>query len=105
MPTFREPDDVDFIVAGGDSSPESIQETIEFIRRDKARPGYEEEVAESKRLLESIGIDTVTYGLPDPQVTLERLKQIQEDARRMVREEAKGGPSPEADAARSASAG
>jgi hypothetical protein len=61
-----EPDDVDFVVEGGDTDPESIQETIEYVKAYKSRPEHAEEVREAKRILESLGINTNDYGIPDP---------------------------------------
>jgi hypothetical protein len=60
-----EPDDIDFVVAGHDSDPESIGATIEFVKALKSRPEHAEQVREALRTLESLGIDTSEFGIAD----------------------------------------
>lgn len=57
MPTFREPDDVDFIVDSGPCSPEMDHATGEYIKAYKLRASArnEEEIAQSEALLEQWG--------------------------------------------------
>jgi hypothetical protein len=75
MKPLPEPDDVDFIVSGGDSDPKSIQETIEFIRDYKSRPGYANEVEAANQLLATLGIDPEKYGMDDPKALLDHWKR------------------------------
>jgi hypothetical protein len=89
MGTLHEPDDVDFVVAGGDSSPESVREALEFIRKDKARPEYAAELQEAMRKLAAIGIDTTTFGTSeDPGGFREYWRRTVEE----LRDERQSGP-------------
>ncbi len=82
MGRLQEPDDVDFVVEGGDSDPESIRQTIEFIKEYKQRPGYADEVREANKILESLKINSTEYGIPDPDALLEHWKKCVEDLTR-----------------------
>jgi hypothetical protein len=82
MGTLPEPDDVDFVVSGGDSGPESLRETAEFIERYKRRPEYRSEVERAKAILDSLGIDPTTYGMDDPLALLDHWRRCVEDLAR-----------------------
>jgi hypothetical protein len=79
MGKLPEPDDVDIFVGGGDPDPESIRETVEYIKEYKKRPEYAEEVREARRILDSLKIDAQAYGMPDPAALLDHWKRCVED--------------------------
>jgi hypothetical protein len=82
MGLMPEPDGVDFVVEGGDTDPESIRETIEFIKQYKQRPGYAEELREAKRILESLKANSKNYVELDPDALLEQWKRTAEELKR-----------------------
>ena len=79
MGEIFEPDDVDFVVAGGDSDPASVQETIEYIKEYKRRPEHAEEVRKAKEILESLKLRFSDYGVGDPESLLEHWKRYVAD--------------------------
>jgi hypothetical protein len=68
MGLIREPDGVDFVVAGSD--PETRQEAVDFIREYRASPKFVEDVAKAKAILDAAGIKIAGFNadpLPDAQ--------------------------------------
>jgi transcriptional regulator with XRE-family HTH domain len=55
--TLPEPDDVDFIVSGGDPDPRSLQDTINFIKEYRRRAEYPAEAREAREILDALGIN------------------------------------------------
>ena len=93
MGKLPEPDDVDFIVAGGDSDPKSLQETIDFIREYKDREEYAAEVQQAKTILDALGIDCREYGMDDPNALLDHWKRCVSDLTENDSEQRKNGRS------------
>lgn len=82
MGILPEPDDVDIVVSGGESTPEALRETAELIERLKRRPEHAAEVEEARKTLEALGITPETYGKDDPQALLAHWKRCVEDLTR-----------------------
>jgi len=79
MGKLREPDDVDFVVTGGDSDPKSLQETIDLIQEYKQRAEYAAEVQQAKTILDALGMDCKAYGMDDPEALLKHWKRCVSD--------------------------
>ena len=94
MGRLPEPDDVDFVVEGGDSDPESVRETIEYVKEYKRRPEHAAEVEEAKRILESLKINSQDYGMDDPAALLEHWRRCVADLTRDDRNGQSNGGSP-----------
>lgn len=71
MGSLPESEDVDFFVEGGDSDPDSVRETVEFVKEYKRRPQHAAEVLEAKRILDSLKINSKDHGMEDPAALLE----------------------------------
>jgi len=82
MGRLPEPEDLDIVVDGRDSDPESLRETSEFIRAYKSRPEYADEIREARRILDAIKINSTDYGMTDPAALLEHWKRCVEDLTR-----------------------
>jgi hypothetical protein len=91
MARLPEPDDVDIVVEGGDTDPESIRQTIEFIEEYKRRPGHADKVRRAKRFLEDLRASSKGYVTPDPDALLEQWKA---NAEELKRRGANGSPEP-----------
>lgn len=79
MATFQEPDDVDFVVEGGETDPEALRETAGFIKAYKQRPEYAEESRRAEEVLSRLGIRAEEYGIDDPGGQLEHWRRCAED--------------------------
>lgn len=79
MSKLPEPEEVDFVVADGDDEVASAEETARFIREYKRRAEYVSEVAEAKRILEALGINSGDYGMNDPQALLDHWRRCVAD--------------------------
>ena len=66
MGLLPETDDVDIVVDGRDSDPDSLKETAEFIKAYKSRPEYAEEVRKAREILDALRVNTKGYKFPDP---------------------------------------
>jgi hypothetical protein len=94
MPRVPEPDDVDIVVDGRDADPDSIRETIEYIKEYKSRPGYADELEEARAILDSLRINSNDYGMADPADLLAHWRRCVEDLQRHGRDESNGSPAP-----------
>jgi hypothetical protein len=82
MGRLPEPDDVDIVVDGRNSDPESLRETTEYIKAYKSRPEYAEEVREAKRILDAFRLNSPNYTPPDPDALLEEWKRTAEELKK-----------------------
>jgi hypothetical protein len=87
MGRLPEPDDVDIVVDGRDSDPASHQETIDFIKQYKQRPGYAEELREAKETLEALRINSPNYQAIDPAELLAQWQRTVEEIKRAESQE------------------
>jgi hypothetical protein len=87
MSRLPEPDDVDIIVDGRNSDPDSIRETIEYIEEYKRRPGYAAEVEQAKRILDSLKLNSKGDPMPDPAALLDHWRRCVAD---LTKEERNG---------------
>lgn len=90
MGRLTEPDDIDFIVSGGDPDPRSLQETIDFIQESRRRAEYQEEAREAKRILDAIGIRPGDHGMKDPAALLDHWRKCVADLTRDESEKSNG---------------
>jgi hypothetical protein len=86
-----EPDDVDIVVDGRDSDPDSHRKTVEFIEEYKNRPEFAELSARAKLFLEELRANPKGYVIPDPDALLEQWKLCAEELKRRG---ANGSPEP-----------
>lgn len=79
MPRLPEPDDVDIIVDGRESDPESIRDTIEYIKNYKNRPEYAAEREAARAIFDSVRINSKGQGMDDPEALLEHWRKCAAD--------------------------
>lgn len=79
MGRLPEPEDVDIIVSGTDSTADSLRATIEFIKAYKSREGYAEESKEARAILDALGIHPKDYRMDDPEQLLDHWRRCVAD--------------------------